>query len=219
MGEDKPSDSTIYRLAKGTGFNARVEPITHNVTRLRKELGWIQYMKERSRVKKLVSRINDHLKSTGIDPGGWDTSQGKCIVNLRVEKLGVLEDLRGFVREDDGGLARRCGHLLNGRERNAYAIPVDFEQPFLLDQDGDRVPVGSSIRLKAELEGIEKTLHVADSLSPDKMVSFLHASETDISRYESKVLTDPLFWTKFGFVLLSKLVRSSVESGLPITFA
>ena len=170
-------------------------------------------------MKKLVGRINDHLKAIGADLNGWDTPQGKCIVNLRVEKFGVLEDLRAFVRESDGGLARKCGHLLNGRERNAYALPVDFEQPFLLDQDGDRVPVGSAIRLKEELAAIEKTLHVSDSLSPDKMVSFLHASETDISRYESKVLTDPLFWTKFGFVLLSKLVRSSVESGLPITFA
>lgn len=219
-GEPKPSDSTIYRLAKGTGFNARVEPIWHNLSRIRKTIGWIQYVRDKSKLKKLIGRVSEHFKEINVAADGWDTTQGKCVVNLRVEKLGVLEDLRTFVKQDSSGrLAAKAGHLLNHRERNAYYLPVDFEKPFVVDQDGDKIPFGSSVRLRQELEAIDQVLCSSDSLAADKMVNYLHASETDISRFESKVLMDPLFWTKFGYVLLMKLARSSAESGLPIIFA
>ena len=220
MGARGHRESTIYRLARGTGFNARVEPIWHNVTRLRRSLGIIQYMRERVRVKRLVSKVNGQLKAWGLDPGGWDTPQGRCVVNLRIEKFGVLEDLRSFVRQDaGGGLAERSPHLLNHRERNAYYVPLDFDRPFLLGREPDAIPIGSSIRLRKELQEIEEVLHVKDSLSADKMVDYLHASQSDITRYESEMLTDPMFWTKFGCVLLTKVARTSAETGLPVVFA
>lgn len=213
------NDTALYRTTRETGFSARVEPIWRNVAQVRKQLGFLGHRKERNRIKRLVTAINDSLATAGVDAAGWDREEGECICHLRVERLGFLEDLRRFARE---GLPTNVGrtllHLLGSREKHALYLPADLERPLLVSDGATDVPAGSSMRLAQELAVIDKYLQVEREFALARMAkaNFINASEKDLTSLESKAMFDPLFWAKFGYVVMKKLTEASIESKLPI---
>ena len=209
MGAD---EAGIHRLARGAGFQARVAPISAAGT----SVGWLARLRERRRLRRIADAVNAQLRAAGVDPGDWDRSGGEPVLRLRVEKLGVLEDLRTFARARP---ALALPHLLEHRERNALYVPADFDPPFAVDFDGDRIPVGSVPRLKRELARVESELNLETALAAGAAVDLSHASETDISKYESLATADPLFWPRFGFLLVRRLARAADEHRYPIIFS
>jgi len=213
-------DSTLHRLAQGMGFHARVEPLLLGAARRRRESGWWDGWGQRRRLKRLAASVNARLGAAGIDGAGWDRRDGECIVYLRIEKLGLLEDLRSFARQEDASDgSARFPHLLGLRERNALGLPLELPAPLAAELDGDPVPVFSAPRLRAELEALAPALRQGEGQAAVALANMMHASESDISKLESQALSDPLFWVRFGYTVLTKLARAGTESRLPIIFA
>lgn len=212
-------DSTIHRVAKGSGFDARVEPLMLAVGRRRTESGWIDSWKLRGRRRRLGAAVNDRLAALGIDAGDWDRRTGECAVALKVEKLGVLEELRSTARREEAGDAPGFPHLLALRERHALGVPLELPAPFNVEVDGEPVPVVSAPRLMIELQRLDPLLRPGDGRAALALADMMHASESDISKFESQALSDPGFWARFGYMLLTKLARAAVAHRLPIVFS
>lgn len=218
----KPSDdSTLFRTASNVGFNARVEPMLHALECLRPKLGFFEYRRRRKKLQGLVEGIDGQLARQGAGGMAWASAAGGCVCNLRVARLGLLNDLRKFAAREAGpDGADRFPHLIRHRDRNAYYLPVRFSQPFTLEPEpGDTVPIGSVPVLAEEMAELNRQLRVESTFRLTQMVDFLDATPADINQYESKHGTAGPFWVKLGYVMLQKLVRKSLESSLPIIFA
>jgi hypothetical protein len=210
-------------------FDARVQPFWHALRDKENPLGFFEGWRRKRHLTALLRSVNAAVQAQGVEPGAWDAKDGECVCNLRVDRLGVLQDLRTFAAQEDnqsatevfnGNAESRFLHLIKNRDRASYYIPVDFAEPLMIHDAETRemVPVGSSLRLQRELGLLNKTLRVQETFQIKKMVDYLQATSKDISRYERNFANDPLFWVKFGYILLDKLVRKSVEAGLPIIF-
>ena len=103
------------------------------------------------------------------------------------------------------------------------ALPRGLEEPFELDiiANGKPIGVGSSVRLAAELEEINRILQVEETFALAKLnrVDFLDATEKDISMYESRLAFTDQFWPMFAYVMMRKLADTGVEKQLPVIFA
>lgn len=213
----KHGDTTIFRILSPLQFNARVEPIGFNVERIKRKLNLIQWAKERGRVRRIVEFVNDALRAQGISPEDWDKVEGACVCNLRLERRGVLQDLQAYARDcfPDSSIV----HLYVARDKNAYFLPVDFPTPISVKDGKSVVSVGSSVRLRAEMEILKPALQSDEFLDSRKMVDYFHASRKEVAKLDTKAHYDPQFWAKFGAVLVSKLVDVSLKNKMPITFA
>ena len=210
-------DTTIFRILSPMPFNARVEPMWHNVDRIKRKLNLIQWVKERGRVRRIVELVNDGLRGQGLSPDGWDKGDGSCMCNLRLDRRGVLQDLQAYARDcfPDSNIA----HLYVARDKNAFYLPIDFPMPIFVKDGKHDVPVGSAIRLRDEMEILKPALQSDEFLDSKKMVAYFHASQKEVAKLETKAQYDPQFWAKFGAVLLSKLLDASLDNKMPIIFA
>lgn len=211
-------------------FDARVEGFWQPLKDPRHPLGFFESWRKKRRLTALLRTLNAGIAAQEAAPGAWDQKQADPICNLRIDRLGVLQDLRTFAAHQDnqsatevfeGAAESRFLHLIKNRDRTSYYVPVDFAEPLMIhDPDThEMIPVGSGPRLLRELALLNKTLRVQETFQIKKMVDFLQATSKDLARYEANFAHDPLFWVKFGFILLDKLARKSAESGLPIVFA
>jgi hypothetical protein len=153
---------------------------------------------------------------------GWDETEGKCVCNLRVAKVGLPAQLLNYLpaRIDRKRIAP-WKHLQAQRELNAIMIPADFPEPFTVPADGGDLQVTSSVRLKAELEQLNAILKIDETFALSKMsrIDFIDAGEREMAAYENKFATSSDFWPNFTYVLLKKLADKSVESNMPVLFA
>jgi len=211
-------------------FDARVEPFWYWQVREKKTLGFFEGRRRRKRQEGIARAIHAALAGMGADPGDWDARSGETVCNLRLDRGAVLQDLRVFAASLDrqsateiyqGNAQSRFLHLIKNRDRESYYLPVPFPEPImvLVSDTKQFIPVGSSVRLLKELQEINRDLRVEATFKIKKMVDFFQASEDDILQYEARLGNDPNFWVKFGFVLMEKLARKSVESRLPVIFA
>lgn len=206
-------DSTMYRIARDIGFNARVEPFWYSFERMRPRMGFFERWRERRRLKKLVASIR-----TQLGDGAWVERTGECVCNLRVAKLGLVAELQEYLRsnapEDHVG---QWKHLMAQRDRNAYLIPADFDEPFAVEG----VWVTSAPRVAGDLKEVNRLLRIDETfaLAKAKKVDYLDATERDISSYESRFGSLEGFWAKFAYVLLKKLADTSLDKGMPAIFA
>lgn len=210
-------------------FDARVQPFWLPLKDRTHPLGFFESWKRKRHLTTILRAINAALQTQSVGAANWDQSPGECLCNLRVDRMGVLQDLRTFAaRQDDqsatevfnGNAESRFRHLIKNRDRSSFYIPIDFAEPFMIHdpETRDLVPVGSSVRLRRELTLLNKDLKVEETFQIKKMVDFLQATAQDIARYEVSFANDPLFWVKFGYVLLDKLAQKSIQSRLPIVF-
>lgn len=210
-------------------FDARVEPFWGWMTSQRKELGFFGTWKRKRRMQGIVRAITVSLAEQGVDAPDWDKAEGSTVCNLRMDRLGVLQDLRVMAASLDkqsateiylGQADSRFVHLIKNRDRDSYYLPIDFPEPLMVleAETKEFLPVGSSVRLMRELAELDKVLRIEKTFQVKKMVDFFQAGEPEIIQFDKRYGHDPQFWLKFGFVMLQKLAKKSVESGLPVLF-
>jgi hypothetical protein len=214
---------TTYRLTRTTTFNGRVEPIWMHFSKTKDKRGMIGSFFEKRRVKSLISSIHDNLAAQRANGGtNWDREDGECIANMKVDKMGFLQELRSAVgRKIPPSQMARVEHFTRVREWNAFFLPVDFAQPF--DVPGaiakEVIPVGSSVRLLEELQLIGEILGAGKKMNVEKMPPFMQMKQEDVEKADQKAVHDPTFWPVFSFCILKKLADLSVQHNLPIVLA
>ena len=199
----------MVESSRGSGFDARVEPFWMDFSRRAETLGFWKKWSEKRRLNKLVSTINQTLKSQGTSPDGWDARSGECISNLRVARYGLISELQKHVQDATEG--SEWPHLMALREGATLTLPVEFDRPF----KAGNMAITSAPCLRTELEEINKLIGLDPSFRKKKMVDFMNAGLEDISKYESRAGTQEGFWARFFFVMLWKLVERSIENRLP----
>lgn len=217
-------DSTLYRIARDVGFNARVEPIWYSYGRLRARMGFFERWREKRRIRKLLSAVGTELRARGANPNGWEDRPGECVCNLRVARAGLVAELQNYLRDRlSPEEFAPWKHLMAQRDRNAYILPVDFADPFDLPSKEGPGPTGftSARRVAANLVEVNRALRIDETfaLAKAKKVDYMDATERDISAYESRFGTMEGFWAKFAYVLLKKLSETAIEKKLPVIFA
>lgn len=221
-GAGQKPETTFYRTQRGVGFNARVEPLWHTYTQLEASLGFFERRRERKKVEHVVDSIQGAIVGQKANPAGWDKAPGDCVCHLRVAKMGLVKELKNWLKVGlDGTAEARWPHLHALRDRPCMMIPVPFARPVSADPGGgdELLPVASSVAVREELIAVNKTFRIDDSFAIKKMVEYMDATERDIAIYEQRLGSQDGFWPKFAYVLLKKLADVSVEKKLPAIFA
>jgi hypothetical protein len=221
-GAGQKPETTFYRTQQGAGFNARVEPVWHTFSQLSPTLGFFDRRRERSKVQRVVDSIKKGIVGQKADPAGWDKSPGDCDCHLRVAKMGLIRELKTWLKIGlDGTAEGRWPHLHALRDRPCLMIPVAFSRPVLADPGGgeEAVPVASALGIRAELGEINQKFRIDETFAIKKMVDFMDATERDIAIYEQRLGSQDGFWPRFAYVLIKKLADTSAEKKLPAIFA
>jgi hypothetical protein len=212
-------------------FDARVEPFWKGFLSRKDKMGVFEQRREKKRLQKVVDTVNAAFQAEGLPQQKWDTETGEPVCHIRIDKLGVFQDLRRYAASlenkeaenvmQDWTVDTSFPHLLRHRERKSYYIPVGFAHPIKIEEEekGNWTLVGSVLSLAAELGEINRNLKVQDSFQIKKMVDFLQVTEKDITKFESRTYEPEKFWLNFGFLVIQKLVRKAWEHELPIIFA
>ncbi len=214
-------DTTLYRIEKNVGFNARVEPLWFTYSRMAGRLGFFLRWREKHRIGRLVRSVNRELRRMGAEPRSWDEGKGGCVCHHRVAKMGVVTELKHYLaRTQDAAVARGWTHLMALPDRNGLLIPPDFDHPVTIGTGSEGAfIVASSARVQAELKAVNQALRIDETFAIRKMVDFLDATDRDIAMYESRFGTHEGFWAKFAYILLRHLTDASVERKLPLIIA
>lgn len=211
------------------GFDARVEPFLFSTEKTRKELGFFKYRREKSRVIRAVETIRRAIDQNLTTEFPWARLDGERVCNMRIAKLGVLQDLKDYAAKLDNttlqqikkeGAPTRFLHLVQTSEQHGYILPENFPKPLLIQLRDVRgpFPVLSSYRLQAELSEINKSLNVEKTFKIKKMPQFMEAKDEDIAHFEANFNVRGDFWIKFGFLVITKLTEQSIEHKLPVSF-
>jgi hypothetical protein len=214
--------TTFYRTQQGVGFNVRVEPLWRTYQELAPGLGFWEKRRERKKVERVVTAVNRAIVGQKGNPAGWDQSEGGCVSHLRVAKMGLVRELKTWLKVGmDGAAEKLWPHLHALRDRPCMMVPVPFARPMPVDPGGgeEPVPIASSLGVREELAAVNQQFRIDDSFAIKKMVDFMDATERDIALYEQKLGSQDGFWPKFAYVLLKKLADVSCEKKLPAIFA
>ena len=221
-GAGQKPETTFYRTQQGVGFNARVEPVWHTFSQLEPTLGFFDRRRERKKVERVVEAINIGVVGQKCVPGGWEKTPGDCVCHLRVAKMGLVRELKTWLKIGlDGTAEARWPHLHALRDRPCMMIPVPFARPLSADPgSGEEVlPVASAVGIRAELGEINKQFRIDDTFAIKKMVDYMDATERDIAIYEQRLGSQDGFWPRFAYLLIKKLADVSAEKKLPAIFA
>jgi len=214
--------TTFYRTQQGVGFNARVEPVWHTFSQMEASLGFFDRRRERKKVEHVVDAVNSAIVGQKGNPGGWEKTPGDCVCHLRVAKMGLVKELKNWLKIGlDGAAEARWPHLHVLRDRPCMMVPVPFTRPISVDPGGgeEPLPVASAAGVRDELAAINKQFRIDETFAIRKMVEYMDATERDIAIYEQRLGSQEGFWPKFAYVLIKKLADVSVEKKLPAIFA
>lgn len=220
-GAGQKPDTTFYRTQQGVGFNARVEPVWHTFSQMEASLGFFDRRRERKKVEQVLDSIQSSIVGQKGNPSGWDKTPGDCVCHLKVAKMGLVKELKNWLKVGlDGTAEAKWPHLHILRDRPCLMVPVPFALPFQAQTGGDEpIPVASSVNVHEELAAINKKFRIDDTFAIKKMVDYMDATERDIAIYEQRLGSQDGFWPKFAYVLIKKLADVSVEKKLPAIFA
>ncbi len=221
---DPKKDSAIYRIDRGVGFNARVEPFWYTYERLAPRLGIVERWREKRRLRRVLAEIDEGVAKRGGEVPDWEAQTGGCVCNLRVAKGGLVWELQNCLQSLGGASAKKkWSHLMAHKDQTFYLLPEDFKEPFELEiiANGKPIGVGSSVQLARELDEVNQLLRVEETfaLAKLKRVDFLDATEKDISLYEARLAFTDQFWPMFSYVMMRKLADTGNEKNLPVIFA
>lgn len=220
-GAGKVQDTTLRRIAGGAGFNARVEPFWNTFAKIESRLGFFERRRERGRLERILKSVRRKIVAQKGDPGGWSDQTGDCVCNLRVAKMGLVRELKSWLKNgSEGDPPAMWPHLHLLRDRPCMVVPVPFATPFSVEpgSDEEAIPVVSADRLKSELAEINAAFRIDETFAIKKMVDYMDATDRDIALYEKRLGMSEGFWAKFSYVLLKKLADVSVEKRLPVFF-
>jgi hypothetical protein len=215
-------ETTFYRTQQGVGFNARVEPLWHTYGQIEASLGFFDRRRERKKVEHVLAAINAAVVAQKGNPEHWDKTPGECVCHLRVAKMGLVKELKNWLKIGlDGKAEARWPHLHVLRDRPCLMVPVPFARPFSADPGGgeEAIPVASAPGVRDELAAINSKFRIEDTFAIKKMVDYMDATERDIAIYEQRLGSQEGFWPKFAYVLVRKLAEVSVSKKLPAIFA
>src|SRR5262245_53253908 len=221
-GAGQKPDTTFYRTQRGVGFNARVEPVWHTYSQMEGSLGFFDRRRERKKVEHVLDSIQTAIVGQKGNPAGWDKTPGDTVCHLRVAKMGLVKELKTWLKIGlDGTAEAKWPHLHALRDRPCLMVPVPFTRPIFADPGGgeELLPVASSVSVHDELAEINKKFRIDETFAIKKMVDYMDATERDISIYEQRLGSQDGFWPKFAYVLIKKLTDVSVEKKLPAIFA
>jgi hypothetical protein len=221
-GAGQKPDTTFYRTPQGVGFNARVEPVWHIYSQLEASLGFFDRRRERKKVEHVLDSIQTSIVGQKGNPSGWDKTPGDTVCHLKVAKMGLVKELKTWLKiHTDGAAEATWPHLHVLRDRPCLMVPVPFTRPFTAEAAGgeEGIPVASATRVGEELAAINKKFKIDETFAIRKMVDYMDATERDIAIYEQRLGSQDGFWPKFAYVLLKKLSDVSVEKKLPAIFA
>jgi hypothetical protein len=221
-GAGQKPETTFYRTQQGVGFNARVEPVWHTFSQLEASLGFFDRRRERKKVEHVVAAVNSTIVGQKGNPGSWEKTPGDCVCHLRVAKMGLVKELKNWLKIGlDGKAEGLWPHLHVLRDRPCMMVPVPFAKPFTADPGGgeEAVPVASADGVREELAAINKRFRIDETFAIKKMVDYMDATERDIAIYEQRLGSQDGFWPRFAYVLIKKLADVSVEKKLPAIFA
>jgi hypothetical protein len=220
-GAGQKPDTTFYRTQQGVGFNARVEPVWHTFSQMEASLGFFDRRRERKKVEQVLDSIQSSIVGQKGNPSGWEKTPGDCVCHLKVAKMGLVKELKNWLKVGlDGTAEAKWPHLHILRDRPCLMVPVPFALPFQAQTGGDEpIPVASSVNVHEELAAINKKFRIDDTFAIKKMVDYMDATERDIAIYEQRLASQDGFWPKFAYVLIKKLADVSVEKKLPAIFA
>jgi hypothetical protein len=222
LGAGPKPETTFYRSQNGAGFDARVEPVWHTFSQIEAAMGFFDRRRERRKVEHVVDAVNSKIVGQKGNPDGWEKSPGDCVCHLRVAKMGLIKELKNWLKVGlDGQAEGRWPHLHVLRDRPSLMVPVPFTRPISADPGGgdEAIPVASAVAIREELAAINKQFRINETFALKKMVDFMDATERDISIYEQRLGSQDGFWPKFAYVLIKKLADASVEKKLPAIFA
>jgi len=215
-------ETTFYRTQQGVGFNARVEPVWHTFSQMEASLGFFDRRRERKKVEHVIDAVNSTIVGQKGNPAGWDKVPGECVCHLRVAKMGLVKELKNWLKIGlDGTAEAKWPHLHVLRDRPCLMVPVPFTRPLSADPGGgeELLPVASAAGVREELAAINKRFRIDETFAIRKMVEYMDATERDIAIYEQRLGSQDGFWPKFAYVLIKKLADVSVEKNLPAIFA
>jgi hypothetical protein len=215
-------ETTFYRTQQGVGFNARVEPVWHTFSQMEASLGFFDRRRERKKVEHVIDSVNSAIVGQKGNPAGWDKTTGDCVSHLRVAKMGLVKELKNWLKVGmDGTAEARWPHLHALRDRPCMLVPVPFARPISADPGGgeEPIPVASGPGVRDELAAINKRYRIDETFAIRKMVEYMDATERDIAIYEQRLGSQDGFWPKFAYVLIKKLADVSVEKNMPAIFA
>jgi hypothetical protein len=215
-------ETTFYRNRNGAGFDARVEPVWNTFSQIEASLGFFDRRRERKKVEKVVEAVNSAIIGQKGDPAGWEKASGDCACHLRVAKMGLVRELKTWLKIGlDGQAESRWPHLHTLRDRPCLLVPSRFSVPLSVDPGGgeEPLPVASSAWVLEELGAINKKFRIDETFALKKMVDFMDATERDISIYEQRLGSQDGFWPKFAYVLIKKLADVSLAKKLPAILA
>jgi hypothetical protein len=215
-------ETTFYRSRQGAAFDARVEPVWHTFSQIEAGLGFFDRRRERKKVDKVIEGVNAAIVGQKGTPGGWEKTAGDCVCHLRVAKMGLVRELKTWLRIGlDGQAEARWPHLHTLRDRPCLMLPVRFPVPISADPGGgeEALPVASAPWVLDELAAVNKKFRIDETFALKKMVDFMDATERDITIYEQRLGSQDGFWPKFAYVLIKKLADVSVARTLPAILA
>jgi hypothetical protein len=221
-GAGQKPDTTFYRTQQGVGFNARVEPVWHTFSQMEASLGFFDRRRERKKVEHVLDSIQTAIVGQKGNPTGWEKTPGDCVCHLRVAKMGLVKELKTWLKiHSDGAAEVKWPHLHVLRDRPCMMVPAPFTRPISAETSGsdEPIPVASSIAVREELAAINKMFKIDETFAIKKMVDYMDATERDIAIYEQRLASQDGFWPKFAYVLIRKLADVSVEKKLPAIFA
>lgn len=232
----KPTDSIPKKAPRPASsakmqFDARVEPFWAELNENRPGHSTLELWRQKRRLTRILKSIRTELAAQGVElPADWDKVEGTMICHIRIDKLGVFQELRQYANEVQNPsqpdlLENRFEpnsflHVLRHRERQAYYLPIDFPDPFNVQPEtgADLIPVASSVRVMEELGRMNKELKVETSFKIRGMKDFVEATEANIAQFESSFNSADRFWVKFGFLVLQRLAAQGVKHRLPVIF-
>src|SRR6185295_8639251 len=162
-GAGQKPDTTFYRTQQGVGFNARVEPVWHTYSQIETSLGFFDRRRERKKVEHVLDSIQSAIVGQKGNPAGWDKTTGDCVAHLRVAKMGLVKELKNWLKvHTDGTAEANWPHLHVLRDRPCLMVPVPFTRPFPADPGGgeEPIPVASSVSVRDELAAINKRFRI-----------------------------------------------------------
>ena len=221
-GAGQKPETTFYRAQQGMGFNARVEPVWHTFTQMEASLGFFDRRRERKKVERVLEAIKASIVGQKGTPGPWDQTSGDCVCHLKVAKMGLVRELKTWLKIGlDGTAEARWPHLHALRDRPCLLVPVPFPKPLVADPGGgeEALPVASAPGLREELAQVNAKFRIDETFAIKKMVDYMDATERDIAIYEQRLGSQDGFWPRFAYVLLKKLADVSSDKKLPAIFA
>src|SRR6185436_9610683 len=137
-GAGQKPDTTFYRTQQGVGFNARVEPVWHTFSQMEASLGFFDRRRERKKVEQVLDSIQSSIVGQKGNPSGWEKTPGDCVCHLKVAKMGLVKELKNWLKVGlDGGAESKWPHLHILRDRPCLMVPVPFTLPFQAQTGGD----------------------------------------------------------------------------------